>query len=250
MIKPHSAVWGAVARVGRGAIRFYLPLNVQLPNPFFSQAVIVAKDVPARNRLQAKLEKALAEDFPSVVGRVFQAKVLPGVHPDLGSLEDVRADLGALGTADLVKLDRDEDESYLFKHAVTQQVAYESIPHSLLPCAQFRFVVRIVQRKHWPRVRHLHKPILRLAANPLRRRIQRHPLRMLRLQPLQLVHQRVVLRIRNLRSVLNVVKMFVMAQRIAQRLQLLFRRKFPRHRQDYKEVAAKLISQIKTFSEQ
>ena len=32
--------------VGRGAIRFYLPLNVQLPNPFFSQAVIVAKDVP------------------------------------------------------------------------------------------------------------------------------------------------------------------------------------------------------------
>ena len=29
--------------------RFYLPLNVQLPNNFFSQAVVVAKDVPARN---------------------------------------------------------------------------------------------------------------------------------------------------------------------------------------------------------
>ena len=49
--------------MGRGAIRFYLPLNVQLPNPFFSQAVIVAKDVAARNRLQAKLEKALRRSF-------------------------------------------------------------------------------------------------------------------------------------------------------------------------------------------
>ncbi len=38
--------------VGRGAIRFYLPLNAQLPNDFFSQAVIVAKDVAARERLQ------------------------------------------------------------------------------------------------------------------------------------------------------------------------------------------------------
>ena len=50
--------------VGRGAIRFYLPLDVKLPNDFFSQAVIVAKDVAARERLQAKLEKALAEQMP------------------------------------------------------------------------------------------------------------------------------------------------------------------------------------------
>ena len=52
--------------VGRGAIRFYLPLNVQLANDFFAQAVIVAKDVAARERLQAKLEKVLAEEFPNV----------------------------------------------------------------------------------------------------------------------------------------------------------------------------------------
>src|SRR5262249_14914618 len=51
--------------VGRGAIRFYLPLNVQLPNNFFTQSVIVAKDVKARERLQAKLENVLANDFPS-----------------------------------------------------------------------------------------------------------------------------------------------------------------------------------------
>ena len=38
--------------VGQGAIRFYLPLDVQLANPFFAQAVIVAKDIEARDRLQ------------------------------------------------------------------------------------------------------------------------------------------------------------------------------------------------------
>lgn len=65
--------------VGRGAIRFYLPLNAQLPNDFFSQAVIVAKDVPARERLQAKLEELLAKEFPNVVARVYPLELGPPV---------------------------------------------------------------------------------------------------------------------------------------------------------------------------
>ncbi|QIG50963.1 efflux RND transporter permease subunit [Nordella sp. HKS 07] len=65
--------------VGTGAIRFYLPLDVQGPDPSFSQAVIVAKDVPARDRLQAKLEKLLAEQFPNVVGRVSPLELGPPV---------------------------------------------------------------------------------------------------------------------------------------------------------------------------
>lgn len=65
--------------VGRGAIRFYLPLNAQLPNDFFSQAVIVAKDVPARERLQVKLEELLANEFPNVVGRVYPLELGPPV---------------------------------------------------------------------------------------------------------------------------------------------------------------------------
>ena len=65
--------------VGRGAIRFYLPLNAQLPNDFFSQAVIVAKDVPARERLQKKLEAMLAKEFPNVVGRVYPLELGPPV---------------------------------------------------------------------------------------------------------------------------------------------------------------------------
>src|SRR5262249_8722776 len=65
--------------VGQGAIRFYLPLDVQLPNDFFAQAVIVAKNVEARKRLQAKLEKTLAEDFPDVVARVYPLELGPPV---------------------------------------------------------------------------------------------------------------------------------------------------------------------------
>jgi multidrug efflux pump len=65
--------------VGRGAIRFILTLNVQLANPFFAQFVIVAKDVEARDRLQLKLEKLLAEDFPNIVARVAPLELGPPV---------------------------------------------------------------------------------------------------------------------------------------------------------------------------
>jgi multidrug efflux pump subunit AcrB len=65
--------------VGRGAIRFILTLNVQLANPFFAQFVIVAKDIEARERLQQKLEAALAEQFPEVVARVSPLELGPPV---------------------------------------------------------------------------------------------------------------------------------------------------------------------------
>ncbi|MBY4945134.1 efflux RND transporter permease subunit [Cupriavidus respiraculi] len=65
--------------VGRGAIRFILTLNAQLANPFYSQLVVVARDLDARDRLQRKLEKALAEDFPDVVARVSPLELGPPV---------------------------------------------------------------------------------------------------------------------------------------------------------------------------
>ncbi len=65
--------------VGRGAIRFYLPLNVQLPNPFFTQVVIVAKDIGARDRLQVKLENLLSNEFQDVVARVSPLELGPPV---------------------------------------------------------------------------------------------------------------------------------------------------------------------------
>ena len=65
--------------VGQGAVRFYLPLNVQLPNDFFAQAVVVTKGLEQRERVKAKLEQALATDFPSVVGRVYPLELGPPV---------------------------------------------------------------------------------------------------------------------------------------------------------------------------
>jgi multidrug efflux pump subunit AcrB len=74
---PDVARWSTY--VGRGAIRFYLPLSVQLPNDFFTQAVIVAKDVTARERLHSKLEKFLAEAFPGAVSSVSPLELGPPV---------------------------------------------------------------------------------------------------------------------------------------------------------------------------
>jgi multidrug efflux pump subunit AcrB len=65
--------------VGRGAIRFYLPLDVQLANDFFAQAVVVAKDVQARERLRVKMEKLLATEFPDIVGRISPLELGPPV---------------------------------------------------------------------------------------------------------------------------------------------------------------------------
>jgi predicted ATPase len=63
----------------------------------------------------------------SVVGREFDPLTLEGVYPDLGTLEDIRASLETLRQADLVTPDRKEDESWIFRHAVTRDVAYESM---------------------------------------------------------------------------------------------------------------------------
>jgi multidrug efflux pump subunit AcrB len=93
---PDVARWSTY--VGRGAIRFYLPLDVQLPNDFFAQTVIVAKNLQARKQLKVKLEKTLAEDFPSVVARVYPLELGPPVGwpvqyrvsgPDLGEVREI-----------------------------------------------------------------------------------------------------------------------------------------------------------------
>ncbi len=92
--------------VGRGAIRFYLPLDVQGANEFFTQAVIVAKDVDARDRLQTKLEQVLAEDFPGAVARTYPLELGPPVGwpvqyrvsgPDMDQVREI-----ALGLAQVM----------------------------------------------------------------------------------------------------------------------------------------------------
>ena len=95
--------------VGRGAIRFYLPLPVELPNDFFAQTVLIAKDVAARQRLEVKLEKLLAEQFPGVVGRVSPLGLGPPVGwpvqyrvsgPDTAEVRDIAMRLAGVVAED------------------------------------------------------------------------------------------------------------------------------------------------------
>ncbi|MDQ4077946.1 MAG: AAA family ATPase, partial [Chloroflexota bacterium] len=65
----------------------------------------------------------------SVIGRLFRTSMLWGVHPQSKAFDRVRRDLNVLSELDFTPLDTpDPEETYLFKHIVTQEVAYESLP--------------------------------------------------------------------------------------------------------------------------
>jgi multidrug efflux pump subunit AcrB len=65
--------------VGRGAVRFYLPLDEQLHNDFFSQTIVVTKSAQARERVHQRLRKTLAEQFPEAVTGIFALELGPPV---------------------------------------------------------------------------------------------------------------------------------------------------------------------------
>ena len=64
----------------------------------------------------------------SVIGRLFRVAMLWGVYTQFGDQERVRNDLDALSALDVTPLDTPEPElAYLFKHIITQEVAYETL---------------------------------------------------------------------------------------------------------------------------
>ncbi|MBN6716971.1 efflux RND transporter permease subunit [Pseudomonas capsici] len=56
--------------VGKGAVRFYLPLDQQLNNPFYGQLVIVSRGGEGRDRLIERLRQRFRDDFVGVGGYV------------------------------------------------------------------------------------------------------------------------------------------------------------------------------------
>ncbi|HWQ84849.1 MAG TPA: AAA family ATPase, partial [Anaerolineales bacterium] len=67
----------------------------------------------------------------SVLGRLFIAAWLWGAFPDLSRPEMVQTDLDELRRLELTSLEKTEPElTYLFKHIITQEVAYESLPYA------------------------------------------------------------------------------------------------------------------------
>ena len=64
----------------------------------------------------------------SVIGRLFPVAMLWGVHPSQPERDRLLDDLSTLNRLDLTALDSPEPElTYLFKHVLTQEVAYETL---------------------------------------------------------------------------------------------------------------------------
>ena len=64
---------------GSGAVRFYLPMDVLNDDENIAQLVVVAKNLAARDRLKAELDRLLARDFSDVVTRVSPLELGPPV---------------------------------------------------------------------------------------------------------------------------------------------------------------------------
>lgn len=68
----------------------------------------------------------------SVIGRLFRAAMLWGVYNLFGNQDRVRNDLEILSDLELTPLDTPDPElAYLFKHILTQEVAYETLPFAM-----------------------------------------------------------------------------------------------------------------------
>ncbi len=97
------------AYVGTGSVRFYLPLNVELPNDFFGQAVVVTKSLEARERVRARLEDAVAQEIPEAVTRISPLELGPPVGwplqyrvagPDQANVRAIARDAAAVIASD------------------------------------------------------------------------------------------------------------------------------------------------------
>jgi multidrug efflux pump subunit AcrB len=99
LLKGDEDISTYTAYIGQGSPRFWLGLNPQLPNESFAEIVIVSKDVEARERIKARIEKAVAEgalsearvrvdrfNFGPPVGFPVQFRV---VGPDATKVRDI-----------------------------------------------------------------------------------------------------------------------------------------------------------------
>ena len=99
LLKDDKDIATYTSYVGQGSPRFWLGLNPQLPNEAFAEIVIVSKDVEARERIKARLEKAVANgaltearvrvdrfNFGPPVGFPVQFRV---IGPDPNTVRDI-----------------------------------------------------------------------------------------------------------------------------------------------------------------
>ncbi len=94
--------------------------QIDLPNSLYS--LILSRIDQLNDQQQITIRVA------SVIGRLFRAAMVWGVYPELGQFDRLQQDLDLLSDLELTPLDTPEPEQvYLFKHVMTQEVAYESL---------------------------------------------------------------------------------------------------------------------------
>jgi class 3 adenylate cyclase/tetratricopeptide (TPR) repeat protein len=96
-------------------------LRIELPASLYS---LILSRIDQLTENQKTLLKVA-----SVIGRLFRAAMLWGVYNLFGNQDRVRDDLDVLSDLELTPLDTPDPElAYLFKHILTQEVAYETLP--------------------------------------------------------------------------------------------------------------------------
>ncbi len=68
-----------VAYVGTGSVRFYLPLDQQMPNDNFAQFVLMTNGLAEREAVKKRLETRFADEFSELRGRVLRLENGPPV---------------------------------------------------------------------------------------------------------------------------------------------------------------------------
>src|SRR3979490_617371 len=99
LLKGDKDIATYTAYVGQGSPRFWLGLSPQLPNEAFAELVIVARDVEARERIKARIERAVCDgvwtggrvrvdrfNFGPPVGFPVQFRV---IGPDANTVRDI-----------------------------------------------------------------------------------------------------------------------------------------------------------------
>lgn len=77
LLRQDKDVAHVVNYIGQGAPRFVLGLDQRLNNQNFAQLVVIAKDVPAREREIARIQMLFETDFPNVRGRAVRFEYGP-----------------------------------------------------------------------------------------------------------------------------------------------------------------------------
>jgi multidrug efflux pump len=79
IVRGDADVAHVLTYIGQGAPRFVLSLDQKLANRNFAQLVVIARDIPARDREIARIRALFAEDFANVRGRATRFEYGPPV---------------------------------------------------------------------------------------------------------------------------------------------------------------------------